>query len=98
MTNINHTEAEHLNPAYKVEILPQQTDTNQVSSAKKSNTLSVYWPAVSAFLNTICLQRKIVEPLYSISTILLHFFRSLRVHLYFSYSITFPLKHFHNLV
>lgn len=40
MTNINHTEVEHLNPAYKVEIAPQQTNENQVSSA--TNALSVY--------------------------------------------------------
>lgn len=39
MTNINHTEVEHLNPAYKVEIAPQQTNENQVSSA--TNALSV---------------------------------------------------------
>lgn len=40
MTNINHSEVEHLNPAYKVEIAPQQTNENQVSSA--ANALSGY--------------------------------------------------------
>lgn len=29
MPTVNHTEVEHLNPAHKVEIAPQQTETNQ---------------------------------------------------------------------
>lgn len=50
MTNINHSEVEHLNPAYKVEIAPQQTNENQVSSA--ANALSGY--TVFPFLLYIC--------------------------------------------
>lgn len=51
MTNINHTEVERLNPAYKVEIAPQQTHENQVSSA--TNALSGY--TVFPLLLYICM-------------------------------------------
>lgn len=52
MTNINPSEAEHLNPAYKIEIAPQQTDANQVSSVKKTNALSVSTVRLSLLSST----------------------------------------------
>lgn len=105
MTNINHSEVEHLNPAYKVEIAPQQTNENQVSSA--ANALSGY--TVFPLLLYICykfetrsvytdrsLNRSLSFLNFNNFTAL--FQLSFYAWMHLKFSISLPLKHFHHFI
>lgn len=97
MTNINPSEAEHLNPAYKIEIAPQQTDANQVSSVKKTNALSVSTVRLSLLSST--------RSVYNARSLNL-FTQFQQFYSTFSdlfnnaptISISFPLEHFDNFI
>lgn len=96
MTNINPSEAEHLNPAYKIEIAPQQTDANQVSSVKKTNALSVSTVRLSLLSSTWSVYNARSLNL----SILLNFtalFQNFSI-MHLPISISFPLKHFYNFI
>lgn len=96
MTNINRSEAEHLNPAYKIEIAPQQTDANQVSSVKKTNALSVSTVRLSLLSST----RSVYNARSLNLSILLNFtalFQNFSI-MHLPISISFPLEHFYNFI